>query len=274
MIVFHHNDLDGRCAAAIINMEGEHTFHEVDYKDEICVDSIPEGAEVAVVDFSFPPEVMAAIRKRASKVIWCDHHVTAKDYPYNDLPGYCDFRPKGLSGCECTWIHFRSGELPEAVKLIGDYDSWRLEREPTCFEFYEGMKIQRTHPISPLWDFLLSTEDDDNTYVSDIIDQGKACMVYRDIYCREMLKAFGHEVRFEGHTALALNTYRFGSKAFGENLHAYPICILYVHDGEKFTVSLYSESVDVSAIAKKHGGGGHKGAAGFVCAQLPWTKGD
>ena len=56
-------------------------------------------------------------------------------------------------------------------------------------------------------------------------------------------------------------------------LRRYPVCIAYIHDGEKFTVSLYSESVDVSVIAKAHGGGGHKGAAGFICAELPFTKG-
>lgn len=39
---------------------------------------------------------------------------------------------------------------------------------------------------------------------------------------------------------------------------------------KQFTVSLYSETVDVGAIAKAHGGGGHKGAAGFVCDTLPW----
>ena len=39
-------------------------------------------------------------------------------------------------------------------------------------------------------------------------------------------------------------------------------------------VSLYStrEDVDCGAIAKSLGGGGHKGAAGFICDELPWTK--
>jgi nanoRNase/pAp phosphatase (c-di-AMP/oligoRNAs hydrolase) len=43
-----------------------------------------------------------------------------------------------------------------------------------------------------------------------------------------------------------------------------------VLDGSQYTVSLYSETIDVSVIAKKHGGGGHKGAAGFVCPKLPF----
>lgn len=42
----------------------------------------------------------------------------------------------------------------------------------------------------------------------------------------------------------------------------------------KYRVSLYStkEEVDCGAIAKALGGGGHKGAAGFICDELPWEK--
>jgi nanoRNase/pAp phosphatase (c-di-AMP/oligoRNAs hydrolase) len=40
----------------------------------------------------------------------------------------------------------------------------------------------------------------------------------------------------------------------------------------QWTVSLYSvkQDVDVSEVAVKHGGGGHKGAAGFQCTELPF----
>ena len=38
-------------------------------------------------------------------------------------------------------------------------------------------------------------------------------------------------------------------------------------------VSLYTifDHIDVSEIAKKYGGGGHKNAAGFVCDNLPFN---
>ena len=40
----------------------------------------------------------------------------------------------------------------------------------------------------------------------------------------------------------------------------------------KWKVSLYSTKpeIDCGAIAKTYGGGGHVGAAGFVCNRLPW----
>ena len=54
------------------------------------------------------------------------------------------------------------------------------------------------------------------------------------------------------------------------------LCLFYWHPTHlKWTISLYSqgESVDVSVIAKAHGGGGHKGAAGFRAEELPFQLG-
>ena len=64
----------------------------------------------------------------------------------------------------------------------------------------------------------------------------------------------------------------FGSEAFGEKFKQYPLCLSFVYMGNKWTVGLYSETIDVSVIAKKYGGGGHTGAAGFVCDTLPFKK--
>ena len=66
-----------------------------------------------------------------------------------------------------------------------------------------------------------------------------------------------------------MGLYKFGGEAFGEKIKTYDICISFEFDGEKFLVSLYSEKIDVACIAEKYGGGGHKGAAGFVTKELP-----
>jgi len=279
--IFHHNDADGRCAAAIMvkwHDRGPQTsdivFHEVDYKSKIDIDVIKKGDKVAVVDFSFLPETMAKIRERADEVIWCDHHVTAKEYGYDDLAGYRDFSKKGLSGCECTWkFCFPDRAIPRAVELIGDYDSWRMELAPACLKFYEGIKTFDTQPFhDDFWSVLLnfSKQFDQDTLVDEILWIGKSCIKYRNNYCKDIREGYGYNTFIDGHTAFATNMYHFGSQGFGEKFQQYPVCIAYIHDGKKFTVSLYSETVDVSEIAKKFGGGGHKGAAGFVCEALPF----
>lgn len=273
MLIFHHDDLDGRCSAAIMAawcklIDEQPEFIEIGYKDPVPLERI--SGRIAIVDFSFKPEIMEKIRERTTEIIWCDHHKTAEHYGYDDLPGRRDFTNKGLSGCECTWLYCFVGEpIPAAVKLIGDYDSWRLETEPACFEFFEGMKLEDTHPTSELWKSLLSIQY--MPIIDQIKDKGRSAIQYRDNYCADMLKAYGYETKIAGHKAIALNIYRFGSSQFGQAFYKYPICLAYIHDGKKFTVSLYSDEINVGKIAESFGGGGHRGAAGFVCETLPFS---
>jgi len=283
MKCYHHNDLDGRCAAAIVLWslpafdDRKGSFIEVDYKDKIEVEKIGADERVYIVDFSFKPEVMEQVLQKTQNIIWIDHHKTAFEYDYGiELDG---LRNINYSGCELTWIYFygesfefyKDGKqtgMPEAIKLIGDYDKWALKYQPECFEFYEGMKLELNYPKSTVWRNLFANDKG----VADIIQGGKTAIKYRDNYCADMNKHYGYETSIEEHRAFAVNLYRFGSQGFGNLFDEYDLCISYIHDGKKFTVSLYSQKVDVSKIAIKHGGGGHTGAAGFVCEELPFKK--
>lgn len=268
--VYHHNDNDGRCAAAIVGMcnrDSDVLYREMDYKDVPDFSYVKPEDEVYIVDFSFKPEVMDKLRAFTSHVHWCDHHVTAKEYGYDDIPGVRDFSEKGLSGCECTWKYLMKGEaIPLALQLLGDYDAWRLEHRPDCFLFYEGLKLNDTRPVTGFWGRV------DDKMVGTILSAGKTAMQYRDNYCTGLRNTFGYETELDGYRAYALNAYMLGSGAYADKFKEFQLCIAYIHDGAKFTVSLYSENVDVSEIAKKHGGGGHKGAAGFVCNEIPWRR--
>ena len=62
----------------------------------------------------------------------------------------------------------------------------------------------------------------------------------------------------------------FGSAVFGERMDKYDICMAFEFDGAKWVIGLYSKTIDVAEIAKKHGGGGHTNAAGFICAIPPF----
>ena len=255
---------------------------EVDYKDAVDISYFVPGACVIIVDFSFKPDQMAKIVEAIGpegEVIWIDHHATAAAYSY-EFPGLRDFSDKGQSGAELTWQYFfPEVELPEWVRLLGDYDTFRLKEAGRSLLFYEGLKLHEQSPLKDcVWKSLWSAAPlGGNQWssrpitVEEVIKEGRLATSYRDNYCEQMLRGYGYEIEFEGHKALVLNLYRFGSGQFGSRFSQYPICIAYIHDGSKFTVSLYSETVDVGALAKKHGGGGHRGASGFVCEQLPWA---
>ena len=273
MIIFYHNDPDGKCAAAIVyqhylaNNMPLPKLVEMDYAKPVPIDIIEKDEPIWIVDFSFKLDIMQQVAQKTLNVTWIDHHITAKDYGYN-FKGLRDFTEKGLSGCELTWKYlYPKQSIPKAISLIGDYDAWRLQM-PGHFEFYEGLKLEDLSPTSKFWIEIFSKD----IICNDIIEQGKTSIKYRDNYCSNLSRGYGYETEIDGHKAYALNAFMFGSKMFGERFKQYPLCVGYIHNGNKFTVSLYSETIDVSVIAKNHGGGGHIGAAGFICDKLPFRR--
>ena len=294
MIIFHHNDADGRCGAAVVyyaikssGIAKEPTLVEMDYKNPVPFDIIKPDEVIVLVDFSFKEADMSKVLDITRAVTWIDHHVSAKNYFYNDLPGLRDFTEKGKCGAELAWMYYHPTiGVPEALTLLGDYDSWRMQHRPKCLQFYEGLKLRDTSPKSELWpliwaDYVGGAEGTiAGITIDEICKEGNAAIKYRDSYCTEMRNYFGYDCTMDGAGKLncyALNCYKFGSQAYGEYINRYDVLIGYISDGHKTTVSLYSANpdVDVSVLAKYHGGGGHKGAAGFVVdnsCELPFKR--
>lgn len=76
---------------------------------------------------------------------------------------------------------------------------------------------------------------------------------------------YGFEVAFEGHRGFAVN-WSLEASDIGEYIYTqlqFPLAILFYFNGENWTFSLRSPSIDCSQLALKFGGGGHPGAAGF-----------
>uniref|UniRef100_A0A6H1ZBS6 Putative DHH phosphatase family protein n=1 Tax=viral metagenome TaxID=1070528 RepID=A0A6H1ZBS6_9ZZZZ len=277
MKCYYHNDLDGRCAGSIVynfidellrkaeNLE----MIEIDYKDNINVDVIEKDEQLYIVDFSFKPEVMEKVLQKTNNIIWIDHHKTADEYKYSqEIKGLRITENKKYSGCELTWMFFYPNEkIPTFVKLIGDRDkwAWKFGRETALFN--QGIKICPHQPQDKIWDELFDVER-----VRRIQEDGIICEKFRDSFCKDYVDSYGFETEFEGHKCFALGIYMFGSEAFGKRFNQYDICLSFVYLGDKWTIGLYSEKIDVSVIAKKYGGGGHKGASGFVSDSLPFKK--
>jgi len=282
MKCFYHNDMDGRCAGSIVNkywlkagkkLEDIYKttkFIEVDYKDEIDVNSIETEENIIIVDFSFKPEVMEKVLKKTNRIIWIDHHKTADEYKYSqEIGGLRITKDKEFSGCELTWKYFYPDEeMPRSVKLIGDRDKWAWKMGEDTALFNLGLKLYPHQPWDKIWNELLSNSDK----LYKIVMQGVTCVEFRDNFCKDYADSYGFETEFEGYKCFALGLYMFGSEAFGERFKKYDICLSFEFTGNNWIIGLYSEKVDVGVIAKKYGGGGHTGAAGFVCDTLPFKR--
>ena len=86
-------------------------------------------------------------------------------------------------------------------------------------------------------------------------------------------------VVFEGYTVYAVNTPLFYSQIANtiSRVKKVPFGITWFYREGKLQVSLRTSrgGVDVSQLAKKYGGGGHRGAAGFALdyrGAFPWNS--
>lgn len=267
MKCYYHNDLDGRCAGAIVlRRYPACEMIEVSYKDEIDIDAIKLKETIYIVDFSFKPEIMGRVLKRTKDIVWIDHHKTAFEYIYSEeIKG---LRNNEFSGCELAWQYFDDSKMPYFVRLIGDYDKWAWKLGEDTANFKEGVRLYKHQPHNEIWKQLFN----DETMTSILIKNGKMCLQYRDEICADYIRHYGFETEFEGHKAFACGFYQFGSDKYGDKINQYPLLLSFEFDGEKYTVGLYSTKIDVSEIAKKYNGGGHRGAAGFICKELPFRK--
>lgn len=284
MLIIHHNDADGRCAAAIVGRShyaaGENVeYIEADYGKLKSSDWLREMIDkcrihklVFIVDFSLSEDSMIRLVEDCDcDLHWIDHHVSSKDYR-DGFKGLRDFTNKGLSGCELAWEYcYPENIMPKIVRMIGDYDTWRLEHDKECKPIIVYLDSMQTAPEDAWWNWALGATTRE---IEDIINHGRMMTRYRDGYSAGCRKGFGFETVFHDLNCYALNMGRMGSAMMGNEMDCRDACISFFFDGDRFTVSIYSSKpeVDCAEICKKHGGGGHKGAAGFTCDELPFKK--
>jgi len=274
MKVFYHSDLDGYCSAAIVKSYlKEHypniiaDFFEVDYNRKFPFSEIQEDEIVYVVDFSLDWNKLLDITKN---VIWIDHHVSAiKKYEnYDWIPGK---REIGIAACELCWRYFFPfREVPYAIKLLGDYDVWKFELPETRF-FQLGMKEQQTHLSSSLWQNLFTCFSPREKLIKEITNQGKIINSYQNKQNKKLVEKISFYTHFEDYKAICINAAFTGSYVFDSvDKKTYDIMITFYFDGKKWNISMYTENpkIDVSLIAVKYGGGGHRGAAGFTVSEF------
>jgi len=295
MKVFHHNDMDGYSAAHIIkrykglNMSDiKRDFVEVTHdieSDKKKFESVNEGEEVWIVDFSFTEptvENILNLMKKNCKITWIDHHISSveliKSHPeLNRIPGLIK---DGISGAALTYLYcFNSkegrdvtvDECPEYIQLISDYDCWYLKMNPRTdlFKLYYDCAPNK-------WEFLDQCYDNrfDSGFIAKCCEGGKIVKNFIDNENKYYRETYGYESEYDGMKVFVVPK-DSNSWIFGELIQKYPMVVNYGFDGEKYTYSLYADkkfSTDCSKIAEKHGGGGHKGAAGFQSKELIFKK--
>lgn len=201
------------------------------------------------------------------------------------LPGKADYFVRGVSE-------------PLAVRLAGEYDIWD-KRDPRAETFQFGL---RSRPLTDFdWNLMLGpgeklTVDQmeeliqvghppdlqpDGTSVSSVVhgllETGRIIQAYQQ-QCDADVMPRSFMAEFEGLQFLCLNTARCNSLTFAAKdtvETGHDALLGFYWSGEKWKVSLYhakhNTGLDLSLIASKFGGGGHRGACGFQAETLPFV---
>lgn len=285
MICFYHDDADGRCAGAIvykyIQEEFPNTskkFIKINYGWPIPFEIIEPNEQVYIVDFHFSVEDMKKLFDITPNVKVFDHHKSAAEVVnrYPDDVWVCLDPDGDFAGCELVWLNlFFNEEMPIAIKLIADRDKWAWKYGSKTAKFNTGLKLYSHHPEDEIWNELLDDEGN-RDILDEITDSGTVCIQYRDSLCKEFREEWGFEALLDGYKCYVINLLLRGSssEAFGDKLKEYDVCAAIVYCNGTWKVSLRSEKVDVSEIAKKFpGGGGHANSAGFEgVKELPFLR--
>jgi oligoribonuclease NrnB/cAMP/cGMP phosphodiesterase (DHH superfamily) len=294
MKCFYHSDADGKCAgfwvahsAGLHDPYQDNSFVEINYGMPFPFETIRPEEQIYIVDYSILPDEMRHLLEITKDVTWIDHHKTA-------IEKYADFeqeirgvRYDGVAGCMLTYcyLHHMTGrgdgeinpfdismtkDAPKFTKLIADWDVWKFDFGDDTRHFITAFNAYEFEPKSKLWGRLLCFPDD--FACADLIREGATMIAFRDGWAKEYMK-LGFETEFEGVKCFAVNLGHCNSEYFKSLPNGkYDVLMPFSFNGDKFTVSMYSKTVDVSEIAKKYGGGGHKGASGFQCYSLPFHK--
>jgi oligoribonuclease NrnB/cAMP/cGMP phosphodiesterase (DHH superfamily) len=318
--IIHHNDLDGYASAGIakafLDKQGIHpNFIEMNYGMTLP-DVFNQQDTVYMLDFSLQPfdAAMEALANSVDKFIWIDHHASSIS-AYKLLQqekglswGYDGVRLDGYCGAELTWAWFRlpdrslseleelCHEAPDAIKLVGDWDTWRHVKieNSTAPHFKAGFDTFTSEEVIAWFMDLTShcTGSGPAPKISpwDIVDTGRRVKAYEKYESAALMKSrafdaklvvpYEHPVPASTiYKVIAANMGARGSDRFASvyNAEKHEIMLGFAYENtSKVTVSLYSTNpdIDCGAIAKRcgeagpfPGGGEHKGAAGF---QTSW----
>lgn len=271
MKVFHHNDLDGRCSAYLVyENEGKNNnaeFFEINYNKKFPFEKIVPGERIVIVDFSINPDEMRQLLSITKDIVWIDHHKTA-------IEKYSDFgfeikglRDSGYCGAMLTHKYYHGDSpAPQYVVLTNDHDLWKFEYGDITRAFQIFMDcFYYKDWISGFW----RAEHPDR--LQEIINSGSLLLSYKKAQDKISAKANSFVVNFEGLRFLAINQGGNSSILEAEfNPDNHDAFMLFSMGKDKqFKVSLFTEKeIDLSQIALKYGGGGHKKACGFYIKNI------
>jgi uncharacterized protein len=258
LCIYHGNCADGFGSAWVVRK----ALGAVDFHAGVYQQTPPNvtDRDVYLVDFSYKRPVLLEMAKTARTIMVIDHHKTAaEDLHYLPVPNIDATFDMEHSGAILTWLHFfPTRPPPQLLEHIEDRDLWRFK--------LAGTREIQANVFSYPYDFAVWDELMERP-VEGLIAEGRAIerKHFKDIH--ELLGVVTRRMVIDGHNVPIANLpYIHVSDAAHELAKGEPFagCYWDTPKGRVFGLRSTDAGMDVSEIAKKYGGGGHRNAAGFT----------
>lgn len=270
-VYYHKNCFDGICSAWVAwrNFGESAEYIPINYGEDYtslyqdCYENAIINDEIYFIDFSLSKELMDLIYNKAKKLVVLDHHKTAKEN-IGDRPEYAIF-DMTESGASLAWNYFFGSELPKLVRYIKDRDLW-LYKEPNSHEINAYIQsFEMT--IENYANLYIELEDDINSCIKagSSIERYKNTMV-KSMCKNAVMKNIGDYIVPVVNASILFS--EVGHELCQPNKHGISSSFAAYYfdrgDGKRQWGLRSIGDFDVSEVAKKYGGGGHKNAAGFI----------
>lgn len=269
LVIYHHPCADGFTAAWVCKIKHpDWEFIGVSHGDE---PPLVDGREVYMLDFSFKRPVLEKMAGSAKSITILDHHITAKDdltpllawdSPFQNVTGVFDM---DKSGARLSWEFFHKGEdVPMLVRVVEDRDLWKFEIPESRaissnifsydynFENWQTINFELTHSPETFERFVAEGVAIDRKHFKDLNEliqksRFRVMIAGTEVWCANLPYTMSSD---------ACHIMCYDDKTFSACYQSTP-------EGLNFSLRSKPDGANVSEIAKKYGGGGHKHASGF-----------
>lgn len=295
VVFYHQSDIDGRVAGyiakrAIVDADSSVEMVPFNYQEIdgfIFHTMFPEAINAIFVDCSPKKYEAKAIIDGGVKVIIIDHHKTANE----EFDEVFRAQHKGnlLTRIDDNWCgavlafkyFYPELEVPPVLQLVDTYDMWQNKSKTwkKAEDLNNCLMLNSWEVDEPMWEHLIFGKGNE-AHIAKLVKEGKSITQTLRLEYTRIAKKDGGTMHWEGVDFFVLNTPLGNSKAVGfapeKGKHQAILLYHYSPHACRWVISMYHMTDrlewdgDLSHIAKKYGGGGHAGACGFSCTDLPF----
>ena len=270
IVVFYHADCSDGFTAAWVAWKkfGEKAQYIATFNED--EPPVIKNKQIYTLDLTFPETITKRLIRDNVRVTAIDHHISSKPVTLKTFkPAYA----VNHSGCMLAWNYFFPQKpAPKFLLNIEDVDLWR-KKLPGSSALYAYLDLFDFR--FEIWSGLIQ-DFETSSKRKRMLDAGNFLLKYEDKMTERCVNKNARLVKFDRYKVYAVNETIFVSVVGAKLARLLPPFAIVWREFKNGQVGVSlrgTGQVDLSLLAKKYGGGGHKDSAAFrlpSIKDIPW----